>query len=65
MATKRGTKKFGGETYYLVERELTRTAARMEASRLRKRGKYARITRQSGKELAVVGRFVVWARNRG
>lgn len=64
MVTKRGTKRFGGEVFYLVERELTKTAAQVEAKRIRKTGMKARITRQSGKGLSVVGKFAVWARKR-
>lgn len=61
----RGTRKFDGLTYYLVERELTKTAAQMEAKRLRKGGKLARITQLRGTKIVkALGRFAVWARNK-
>jgi len=64
MVSKRGTRRFGGEVFYLVERELTKTAAKMEARRLRKAGNLARITQESTRGLRVVGRFAVFARKK-
>lgn len=72
MVSTRGTKKFGGEVYYLAEREVSRTAAIMEAKRLRKAGYLARITVTSGKTLnatgklalKVIGKYAVWSRKK-
>ena len=64
MATK-GTRKFNGITYYLVEREVTKTAAKLEASRLRKSGQLARITQHPVRvQTALIGRYSVWSRKK-
>jgi len=72
MVSLRGTKKFSGVVYYLTERETSKTAAKMEAKRLRKAGYWARITLASSKGLNATGRmalkaigdYSVWARKK-
>lgn len=61
----RGTKKFGGVPFYLIESELTKTAAQMEAKRQRKAGYKARVVQRPASVRAVKGHaFAVYARKR-
>jgi len=62
MVSKRATKKFGGLVYYLAEREMSQTAATMEAKRLRKDGYLARVVQLPGRGLSVAGKFAVYFR---
>lgn len=64
MVSTRATKLFGGVPYYLVEREVSKTAAKMEAKRLRKAGYLARVTWVPGSGLSVVGKYAVWSRKK-
>jgi len=57
----RGTKKIDGATFYLVEREVTKTAAKMEAAKLRRLGKRSRVTRQRSSGLGLMGKYSVWS----
>ena len=60
----RGTRRFDGKVFYLVERELTKTAAKTEARRYRKAGSFARITQEPSTGLKKLGRYAVWARKK-
>ena len=64
MVSKRATRRFNKQVYYLVEREASKTAAQAEAKRLRTAGYRARITVESGKGLAVIGKYAVWSRKK-
>ena len=61
----RGTKKFKGLVFYLVESEMTKTAAKAEAKRQRKNGYLARITKQPASVRAVKSlKYAVWTRKK-
>lgn len=61
----RGTRKIDGQTFYLAERELTKTAAKAEATRFRKAGSSARILKMPARgNLKSLGQYTVWTRKR-
>lgn len=61
----RGTKKFDGKIYNLVESELTKTAANIEAGKLRDQGYNARVLYRKASLRAVKGHeWTVWARKK-
>ncbi len=60
----RGTRRFNGKVYYIAERELTKTEARMEAKRIRKAGGLARVVKQTVPGSAQLGKYSVWDRKK-